>query len=184
MKKVVISVLGTDQPGIVAAVTRVLYENKCNIEDVSQTILQTEFAGIFIASTPNEFQPSELQKKLQERLKSFGAGVLLRPLDATANVSASEAGEPFVVTTNGSDRLGLVAGIAEVMARFGVNITSLKAVFRGGDDPHRNTMIYEVDVPLEIDQQAFRKSLRKKAADLGLDLSIQHRNIFEAIHRV
>jgi glycine cleavage system transcriptional repressor len=184
MRKVVISVLGTDRPGIVAAVTRVLFENHCNIEDVSQTILQTEFAGIFIASTPSELEPSELQEKLQDDLKSFGAGVLLRPLGAKENASASGAVEPFVVTTNGSDRLGLVAGIAEVMARFGVNITSLKAVFRGGDDPRRNTMIYEVDVPLEIDQHSFRESLRKQADALGLDLSIQHRNIFEAIYRV
>ena len=184
MKKVVISVLGTDRPGIVAAVTRILFENNCNIEDVSQTILQTEFAGIFIASTPRELQPDELQEKLQDGLKPFGAGVLLRPLVENENVSAPGAVEPFVVTTNGSDRLGLVAGIAEVMARFGVNITSLKAVFRGGDDPSRNTMIYEVDVPLEIDQHAFRDSLWKKADALGLDLSIQHRDIFKAIHRI
>ncbi len=184
MKKVVISVLGTDRPGIVAAVTRVLYENKCNIEDVSQTILQTEFAGIFIASTPRELKPSELQARLKDGLRSFGADVLLKHLESMKKATAQIAAEPFVVTTNGSDRLGLVAGIAEVMARFGVNITSLKAVFRGGDDPRRNTMIYEVDVPLEIDQQAFRTSLRGKAKDLGLDLSIQHRNIFEAIHRV
>ncbi len=184
MKKVVISVLGTDRPGIVAAVARVLFENNCNIEDVSQTILQTEFAGIFIASTPRELQPSELQKELQDGLTSFGAGVLLRPLGEKENVSPSGAVEPFVVTTNGSDRLGLVAGIAEVMARFDVNITSLKAVFRGGDDPRRNTMIYEVDVPLDIDQHAFREALRNKADSLSLDLSIQHRNIFEAIHRV
>ena len=52
MKKVVISVLGTDRPGIVAAVSRILLENRCNIEDVAQTILQTEFTGIFIASIP------------------------------------------------------------------------------------------------------------------------------------
>ena len=184
MKKVVISVLGTDRPGIVAAVTKVLYENHCNIEDVSQTILQTEFAGIFIASTPRDLQPFDLEKRLRDDLKPFGGGVLLRPLEATEQAAITAPSEPFVVTTNGSDRLGLVAGVAEVMARFGVNITSLKAVFRGGDDPRRNTMIYEVDVPLEIDQHAFRKSLRKKADDLGLDLSIQHRNIFEAIHRV
>ena len=70
------------------------------------------------------------------------------------------------------------------MLLLSVNITSLKAVFRGGDDPSRNTMIYEVDVPLEIDQHAFRDSLWKKADALGLDLSIQHRDIFKAIHRI
>ncbi len=48
MKKMIISVLGKDRPGIIAAVTRILFEQDCNIENVSQTILQNEFSGIFI----------------------------------------------------------------------------------------------------------------------------------------
>jgi glycine cleavage system transcriptional repressor len=52
MKKMIISVLGKDRPGIIAAVTRILYELDCNIENVSQTILQNEFSGIFIAGVP------------------------------------------------------------------------------------------------------------------------------------
>ena len=100
------------------------------------------------------------------------------------DLPASKPAEPFVVTTMSADRLGLVAGIAEVMANFGANITNLKAVFRGGDDPRRNVMIYEVDVPVEIDHQAFRYALRKRADDLELDLSLQHRDIFEEIHRL
>jgi glycine cleavage system transcriptional repressor len=89
-----------------------------------------------------------------------------------------------VVTTVGPDRLGLVAGITEVMAHFGANITNLRAAFRGGEDPKRNTMIYEVDIPADIDLKAFREALRERASALGLDLSLQHRDIFEAIHRV
>ena len=38
MKKIVVSVLGQDRPGIIAAITRVLYQTDCNIENVSQTI--------------------------------------------------------------------------------------------------------------------------------------------------
>jgi glycine cleavage system transcriptional repressor len=45
-------------------------------------------------------------------------------------------------------------------------------------------MIYEVDIPATIDQSAFRQALRRRAEDLGLELSLQHRDIFEAIHRV
>ena len=47
MKKIIVSVLGHDRPGIIAAVSEVLFRNGCNIEDVSQTILQTAFAGAF-----------------------------------------------------------------------------------------------------------------------------------------
>jgi glycine cleavage system transcriptional repressor len=52
MKKMIISVLGKDRPGIIAAVTHILFEQDCNIENVSQTILQNEFSGIFIVGVP------------------------------------------------------------------------------------------------------------------------------------
>ena len=184
MEKVVISVLGTDRPGIVAGVSRILSENNCNIEDLSQTIQQNEFAAIFIASITEHLQPEDLLTRLQAGLEPFDLHVLLKPLDPVRKHPAAPASEPFVVTTTGSDRLGLVAGITEVMARFRVNIVNLKAIFRGGDDPHSNTMIYHVDVPVEIDQKAFRQALQEKAKDLGMDLNLQHRDIFEAIHRV
>ena len=183
MKKIVLSVLGYDRPGIVAAVSRILFEQQCNIEDVSQTILQTEFAGVFIASMPDGIGEAELLAKLREGLEPMGLSVLLKPMEPPGEWKTT-AGEPFVITTVGLDRTGLVAGITEVMARFRVNITNLRAAFRGGADPRRNTMIYEVDVPADIDQAAFRATLRERAAELGLDLSVQHRDIFETIHRV
>jgi glycine cleavage system transcriptional repressor len=70
------------------------------------------------------------------------------------------------------------------LSRYGANVTRLQAIFKGGENPLNNIMIYEVDVPSDIDQQAFHKDLRSKARDLALDISIQHRNIFEAINRI
>jgi uncharacterized protein (UPF0210 family) len=46
MSKVILSILGHDRPGIVAAFSNVLFEHECNNENVSQTTLQFEFAGI------------------------------------------------------------------------------------------------------------------------------------------
>lgn len=183
MKKIVLSILGYDRPGIVASVSRILFEQRCNIEDVSQTILQTEFAGVFIASVPDRASEADLLARLRECLEPMGLAVLLKPMEAPGEWRAPPS-ESFVITTTGQDRLGLVAGITEIMARFQVNITSLRAAFRGGPDPRRNTMIYEVDVPIDIDQAAFRAALRERAAALGLDISVQHRDIFEMIHRV
>jgi glycine cleavage system transcriptional repressor len=183
MKKIVVSVLGYDRPGIVASVSKILFENRCNIEDVSQTTLQTEFAGVFIASIPDDTREEDLLTRLEGSLAPMGLSVLAKPMQPAGEWVPAES-EPFVLTTFGPDRLGLVAGITEVLARFGVNITNLKAVFRGGDDPRHNIMIYEVDIPVGIDPHAFRRVLHERAQELGLDISLQHRDIFEAVHRI
>ena len=154
MKKIIVSVLGHDRPGIIAAVSEVLFRSGCNIEDVSQTILQTEFAGIFIASYPDSLKARELIARLREKLDPMGLSVLLREMDAVG-VWVAPPSEPFVITTMGPDRPGLVAGITELLVRFGVNISNLKAVFRGGDNPRANTMIYEVDIPVAAGPESF-----------------------------
>lgn len=183
MRKVIITVLGHDRPGIVAAVAGALFEQRCNIEDISQTILQTEFAGIFIATIPDDTKENELCESLEKKLHPLGLSVFLKPMQA-APAGADVETEPFVITTLGPDRLGLVAGITGLLSDYGINIVHLKAAFRGGEDPRRNVMIYEVDIPVATDHHAFRSALSRRARELGLDVSLQHRDIFEEIHRV
>lgn len=184
MSKAILSILGRDRPGIVAAVSRVLYEQNCNIENVSQTMLQAEFAGIFVVSMPNGSTAGDLHRALEARLLPLALTVLAKPCELGEEACSVKACEPFVITTRGPDRKGLVADISEVVARHGVNITNLQAVFKGGDEPGDNIMIYEVDVPTTVDPQALAADLRARAEALQLDLIIQHRNIFEALHRI
>ena len=54
MKKAVISILGTDRKGIIASVTRILYEHDANILDISQTIVAGLFNMILIADISSE----------------------------------------------------------------------------------------------------------------------------------
>ncbi len=184
MQKMIISVLGQDRPGIIAAVTRILFEQDCNIENVSQTILQNEFSGIFIVGVPTGLSIEALHRELSHGLVPMGLHVFEKPLSEAAPEQTAVVSEPFVVTTKGPDRKGLVAAVTAVMAAHQVNVTSLQAVFKGGDDPNANIMIYEVDIPQSADQQALRRELREKAQSLSLDISIQHKLIFEAINRV
>jgi len=189
MKKVIISVLGQDRPGIIAAVSGILFENDCNIENVSQTILQSEFAGIFIATTPDDLSAESLHKYFEQGLAPLNLYAHIKPVSQTEFMPESlkvllQDAEPFVITTRGPDRKGLVAEITRVIARYGVNVTNLQAVFKGGDDPNKNIMIYEVDIPALTDQQSLYADLREKADKLNLTVSIQHRNIFEAINRI
>lgn len=184
MKKVVISVLGQDRPGIIAAVSGILFEEGCNIENVDQTILQTEFSGIFIAGIPVERNYADLHQRLLDSLKDMGLNVFIKPLDHSQPRLEFGESEPFVYTTRGPDKKGLVASITRVIADYSVNVTNLQAVFRGSDNPSDNIMIYEVDVPSDVNQKDLHSDLRHTAEQLGLEISIQHRKIFEALNRI
>jgi glycine cleavage system transcriptional repressor len=184
MRKAILSILGQDRPGIVAAVSKVLFEQGCNIENVSQTTLQFVFAGIFVVSMPGDLPTESLLKSLNAKMAPLGLDVHITLLDPDAAPALPPQGEAYIITTKGPDRKGLVAGISEVVARFGGNITNLQAVSEGGHDPGDFIMIYEVDVPPQVDQQALNRELKKRADELKLDIDIQHRNIFEAMHRI
>jgi ACT domain-containing protein len=65
---VVITIIGLDKTGIVAAVSNILAENNVNIEDISQTILDKYFAMIMLVDTSkSKISLEELQKKLNEK---------------------------------------------------------------------------------------------------------------------
>lgn len=183
MKKVIISVLGQDRPGIVAAVSQMLYENDSNIENVSQTSLQSEFAGIFIATVPARTPLPELAHQLKTILEPMGLQVHVKPVEARHEGNGL-LGESFVITTRGPDQKGLVARITAIIARHQVNITNCQAVFKGGANPNDNIMIYEVDIPPQTSQKELFDDLRTKGAELNLNVSIQHRDIFMALNRI
>lgn len=184
MIKFIISVLGKDRPGILAAVTQALFENDLNIEDVNQTILQSEFCGIFIVSGQDHLASSDMHSTLQNGTAHLDLQFHIKELEGKPSDWATCACEAFVLTTRGPDNKGLVAGVTAVLAAHNVNVTQLKAVFRGDDKPGHNVMIYEVDIPLDLDQDKLRRALQAKADALGLKISIQHKNIFEAINRI
>ncbi|MDR2945360.1 MAG: hypothetical protein LBV79_01240, partial [Candidatus Adiutrix sp.] len=52
------------------------------------------------------------------------------------------------------------------------------------DESRRVVMFFEISVPREVNQRAFRQALNMVAEGLGLEMSLQHRDIFEAIHRL
>ena len=184
MQKVIISVLGQDRPGILAAVSQALLSQDCNIENVSQTILQSIFGAILIISKPPGLSEEMLCKKLQEAVTHLSLDVTVTQFYPEKSEIAVQDSQPFIITTSGPDKKGLVAGISSTLAGHGGNITNLKAAFKGGDNPLNNMMIYEVDVPNTVPLPVFYADLKKKAAQLGIKINIQHRRIFEAINRI
>ena len=75
--RAIITVLGSDRPGIVAAVAGELSERKANILDISQTILQGIFTmTMLIDLGPADF--SDLKSRLEELSETLGVQINLQ----------------------------------------------------------------------------------------------------------
>lgn len=193
MEKYTASFLGRDCPGVVAAVSRLFGDMGCNIEAMAQTMLSGAFAAIFVVSVPDEMAAGRgegacgadcLRLRLEEGLERAGVdlSVLVRPAIAE-QWGAGLNCEPFVVTVDGPDRPGLIGGMSRVFGRHGVNIENLKAILGEGGEG-KALFVFEVMVPDTVDLGRLRRELALEAGNLNLRVSVQHRDIFEAVHRV
>jgi glycine cleavage system transcriptional repressor len=184
MSKAAVTVMASDRPGIVCEVSRLLASLNCNIEDISQTVLQEEFAGIFIVALPEGLDCDRLDAALKEGLQPLGFHPFTKPVREKQPREEAEAGEPFVVVSIGPDRVGLIAALTCVMKEHGVNIVNLQFVNRSPSFPGHTVTIYEVDVPPSVDLAGFTQRITQEAEGAGLEISVQHKRIFEDICRI
>ncbi len=184
MQKIAVSILGSDRPGIVCKVASLLAEKQCNITNVSQTVLQEEFAGIFLVSLPENLAIADLDAFLQNRLQGTGLQHFINQIQPRAQLKEQSKSEPFVVISIGPDRVGLIAAITCVMQEYGVNIVNLQFASHSEAFPEQSVTIYEVEVPDRMKLTQFVSSLQDKARSVGLEVSVQHKKIFEDICRL
>lgn len=71
-KRAIVSVIGKDQVGIIAKVTTILAEEKINILDISQTILQDFFTMMMIIDVTKYENLEALQQKLADLGEALG----------------------------------------------------------------------------------------------------------------
>ena len=152
---------------------------------VSQTILSGDFAAIFMVQVPDSQQPDALHAHLVTGLEraNVDLSVIVRPAIA-GTVAATVQSEPFVVTASGPDGRGLLAALSQVFGRHKVNIESLRALLDEEHDSEHALSIFEVMVPVNVDLGRLDRELQHEGHRLGWTVSMQHRDIFEAMHRI
>jgi glycine cleavage system transcriptional repressor len=169
MARFAVSVFGRDRPGIVAAVTRVLADAGCNLEDTSMTILRGHFAMMLVVSAPDRTEAPALEAWLDPVAGRLDLQLSVRPVtdDVTA---APGGGARYAAAVYGADRPGLVARVSETLAAHGVNIVDLQTRVVGDPDPVY-AMHFELEVPAGRADQV-EADLRAVAGELGVEVSL------------
>ncbi|WP_273150356.1 glycine cleavage system protein R [Methylophaga thiooxydans] len=186
MSKVLISVLGSDQPGIIAIVSNVINKRNGNIENLSQTLLNDVFGALLQAELAEGDSAEALQQAIEAACEDMALFIRVHSWSETTSDWHQHKPEvqPYIVTAIGPDSQGLVAEIAGKLFTHGANITNIQAIFKGGDNPMNNLMVFEVDVPRATEMNDLRDALDDIAKRLALEVNVQHRKIFDSVSNI
>jgi glycine cleavage system transcriptional repressor len=160
VNELAITVIGPDRTGIVADVSEALAGVGANLSDSTMTRLRGHFAMTLICTGPAAGDVEKALEPLQ--------GVLATVRAVEPEADADVAGEPYLVSVHGADRLGIVAAVTRVVAAAGGNITDLTTRLTGP----LYVLIAEVDVPPgSADDLAAQ--LAVAAQELGVEVTLR-----------
>ena len=173
---IAVTVVGKDKPGIISAITGALYKAGGNLEDASMTILEGEFAMIFLAAlkTVKVYEKLLDQLELLERKE----GLLISTREVGHSLRRGQqhkAGtNSWVVSVSGKDRAGIVYRVSQILAAHHLNITDLNSKIMGKGKKTAYALILEVDLPRHDSQMVpkLKKQFAKLERQIGVKIAL------------
>lgn len=173
-----LTAFGKDRPGIVAHVTRAVFQGGGNVEDASMTRLGGEFVMMLIVELPTLKAADRLQKFLQSLQKKYGLAMNAKRIPETLARVRREPQATHMISIYGADRPGIVYRAAQSLADQGLNITDLhtKVLQKSGKPLY--VMLLEVQIPSKAKAGAIQKTLERLGRSLKLSVTLQE---FDAV---
>jgi len=174
MNALAVTAIGADRPGIVAAVTGVLLQEGCNLEDTAMSILRGQFAMVLVVAAPDDVDADRLEQAITERTSAGGFDLVLavRPLHDTHESAAPI--DTWTAAVHGADQPGIVHAVAQALAGLDVNILDLTTRVAESTPPIYS-MVLELSFPPGIDAADVTAALDRVAAELNVTCTL-HRS--------
>ncbi len=162
---VVITAVGQDQPGIIAALAKAVYDLGGNLDDATMTRLHGAFSTMVAARLPEGRTEEDARAALAPVAARLGLTVAVQTVpDAT-----EETPPDTLLTVYGVDKPGIVYQVTSRLAARGVNITDMDTRLTGTAAAPLYVMLLEAAAG-EIDLTEDLAALRR---DLGVNVSAQ-----------
>ena len=179
MQKWMITGVGRDQAGIVAAITNVISSQGCNIEDTSMTLLEDHFTVLIIMLAPPDLMMTSFTQQLKQVAHDFHMQIDIHPVDASSDRTDVRQGKPWTISVSGSDHTGIMTHVTQALAKLSVNITHLssKRLLNNSGQP-LYLMALEVDLPDALDTALFQSDMAALAKQQGLDIHTEPLEVY------
>lgn len=176
--KWLVSAIGQDQPGIVAALTKAIFDLDCNLEDTSMTQLEDHFAVLIILEAPEQTSQEVLMKRLVEVREAFNLQLSLFPIQ-TQSQQVVSSGEPWSISVSGADHLGIVYMVTQFLAHRQINISHLST--KRLTKPSGQSlflMALEVEIPASLPITDVQADLNALAQEQALEIHAEPLEVY------
>lgn len=85
-----------------------------------------------------------------------------------------------ILTVIGKDKVGIIAGVSQKLAELNINIVDVTQTIM--QDYFTMMMVLELNPQLDFEKT--RSALTKTGEELGVKISIQNEEIFDAMHKL
>ncbi|MDZ7831144.1 MAG: ACT domain-containing protein [Desulfobacterales bacterium] len=169
----IISAVGRNVTGIVATVSKEIYNCGCNFEDSRMTLLGNHFALMILVTATTGKMCDDLAAACERLDKEKDLKVTLFPVDVPGE-KRNETEPNYEIRVKGVDRMGIVYRTTQLLASLNINIVELetKIESRAKDGKPIFLMRTSVVVPREVDGEELRKDLKFLAEDLQEMISL------------
>jgi glycine cleavage system regulatory protein len=162
---VVLTIVSDDHPGIVEALSQVLQDHGGNWTESSMLSLAGKFAGILLASVPQQRVESFLQTL--QALQTEGMHIVAqRSAEPQLPVSMRE----FTLDLVGQDRPGIIHDISEILTRHHVNVQELDTECQSAS--MSGEMLFLAKARLLVPEQTSIGQLRRDLEELANELMV------------
>jgi len=168
-KSYIMTAFGKDRPGIVADVSRVLYENGCNLEDSTMTLLADEFTLILLFTTGTEDIEKQLLKECRHLEREKEVSAFLRPVDSSPTVTKTTFTER-TLHVEGIDQAGIVYKVSRFLADNSLNIVDLVSHIQAS--PNSGTSFYVMDIHIQVPAGTNMDKISDGLAGVGEELNV------------
>lgn len=176
MKKILITVSGKDKPGIIAKVSGLLFVRGCNLEDISMTLLEGQFAMMMTACLPSPVSKVRILQGL-ELLRGIPWSLDCHVTELKGKTSCgkkhAKGSLSYMITAFGKDRTGIVYEVSRALAGIRVNITDLDSRILGKSTKTTYAMLLEVDAPDKVSLAKLRTLLARVSRKLKIEIQIK-----------
>ncbi len=191
---ILLTVSGTDKPGVTSAISAILAQYNISILDIGQAVIHNTLSLGILVEVPAAAESSGVLRDLLFKAHELQMTVRFEPVDESAYESwVGVQGKSRHIITLLARRItaGHIAKVTEIAARHDLNIdnisrlsgrVSLNAPPGAGD---RTKACVEFSVRgVPEDNAALREEFLKTASDLDVDIAFQEDNIYRRNRRL
>ncbi|WP_243229453.1 glycine cleavage system protein R [Microbacterium sp. CIAB417] len=168
MTTLILTVVGTDRPGLVAAVADVVDAHGGNWENSQLAELAGAFAGVVQVSVPDD-RRAQLTSALQAL-----DGLLTVTVHAGSDAEPEATARPVALQILGNDRPGIVREVSAVLRAHELSIETMTTETR--DAAMAGGRLFEAsvvaEVPASADLEALRADLERLTTELQVDITL------------